>query len=103
MLRIRLLSGADFASIPVAELADVRALKQRLNRLHGLPTRFRQRLLLRGCPLDDSAKVDSPMDLDLILLTHSDSSPAQADELATAAATGSTSQAVCCPKPMIGT
>ena len=48
-----MLSGAEVASIPVEELSDVRALKQTLHLFHGLPPRFRQRLVLRGDPLLD--------------------------------------------------
>ena len=51
-----LLSGEAVVKIPLEEVVDVRALKQRLNMLHGLPNRFRQRLLFRGRPLDDSKK-----------------------------------------------
>ena len=92
MLRIRALSGEEVASIPVEELTDVRELKLKLHRLHGFPTRFKQRLFLRGDPMDDSAELDSPMDLELVLLTFFDASQAEAAELVTAAANGSASQ-----------
>ena len=59
MLRIRMMSGEEVASMPAVELSDVRTLKQQLNWLHGLPSRFRQRLFLCGTPLDDSANLDS--------------------------------------------
>ena len=68
MLHIRMLSGTRVASIPVEELSDVRSLKQTLNLFHGFPPRFRQRLFLRGDPLADAAKLDSPLDLELVLL-----------------------------------
>ena len=97
MLRIRMLSGEDVVSIPVGEVIDVRAMKQRLNALHGLPNRFRQRLFLGGSPLDDSAALSSPADLELVLLTHADATQTQVDELVTAAANGSTTEA--CFKP----
>ena len=93
MLRIRMLSGEDVVSIPVGEVIDVRAMKQRLNALHGLPNRFRQRLFLGGSPLDDSAALSSPADLELVLLTHADATQTQVDELVTAAANGSTTEA----------
>ena len=54
MLRIRKLSGEDLASFPLSELSDVKALKQRLREQHGLPPRFRQRLLHKGNILDDA-------------------------------------------------
>ena len=71
MLRIRMLSGEEVESIAVGELSDVKELKLHLHQLHGLPTRFRQRLLRGGNPMDDSVALDSPMDLDLVLLTYS--------------------------------
>ena len=43
--------------------------------------------------MDDSAKLDSPMDLDLVLLAYSAGSQTQADELVTAANDGSTTEA----------
>ena len=70
MLHVRVLSGQVVASIPVEELTDVRSLKQQLNRVHGFPTRFRQRLLLGDKPLADSTLLDSPMDLALVILPH---------------------------------
>ena len=63
MLRITQLSGEELTSLPLTELSDVRALKQRLHRQHGLPPRFRQRLLQEGQTLDDGVKLDSVMDL----------------------------------------
>ena len=48
MLHITLLSGAEIAHVPLVELADVKALKQQLHAHHGLPPRFRQRLLYEG-------------------------------------------------------
>ena len=92
MLHVRMLSGEDVAIIPVAQLSDVKALKQQLHRQHCMPPRFRQRLLLDHSPLADSTELDSPMDLELVLLTHSTPSLAQAKELATAARNGSTSE-----------
>ena len=70
MLRVRTLAGEEVASIPVMELSDVMALKQQLHRLHGLPTRFRQRLFHGSNLLEDAAKLDSPLDLDLVLLPY---------------------------------
>ena len=48
MLHIRMLSGEELASLPVEEVSDVRELKRLLNRRHGQPPRFRQRLLLHS-------------------------------------------------------
>mmetsp|Transcript_66832 Transcript_66832/g.156617 ORF Transcript_66832/g.156617 Transcript_66832/m.156617 type:complete len:233 (-) Transcript_66832:8-706(-) len=68
MLRITQLSGEELTSIPIEELSDVKALKQRLHENHGLPPRFRQRLLHGGTTLDDAAKLDSVMDLEVVAL-----------------------------------
>ena len=98
MLRIRMLSGEEVGSIPVGELTDVRELKLRLRpQLHGCPPRFRQRLFHCGNPMDDSVKLDSEMDLELVLLTYSASSQTQAEELVTAAGSGSKTE-VCTVK-----
>ena len=92
MLRIRMLSGEEVESIPVGELSDVKELKLHLHRLHGLPTRFRQRLLRGGNPMDDSVMLDSPMDLDLVLLTYSAASQRQACQLVEYAVRGSATE-----------
>ncbi|CAE7273019.1 CPSF3, partial [Symbiodinium sp. CCMP2592] len=95
MLHIRMLSGEEVASIPVEELSDVRSLKRQLNQQKGCPPRFRQRLFgcgSRGSPLDDDTKLDLPMDLELVLLTYSVASPAEADELVNAATDGSVAE-----------
>ena len=88
-----MLSGEEVASIPVEEASDVKALKQKLNWLHGLPSRFRQRLFLSGNLLDDSCKLDSGMVLELVLLTYLTASGSTSDELIVAAARGSTCEA----------
>eukprot|EP00439_Symbiodinium_sp_Y106_P004228 s195_g1.t1 len=88
MLRVRTLAGEEVASIPVMELSDVMALKQQLHRLHGLPTRFRQRLFHGSNLLEDAAKLDSPLDLDLVLLPYVAAPQSGVDELATAAKNG---------------
>ena len=92
MLRIRMLSGEEVASMPVGSLSNIKALKQHLTRFHGLPTRFRQKLLFRGTPLDDSTPLDSPLELDLVLLSYSVSSKDEAKELVTVFANGSVSE-----------
>ena len=77
MLHITLLSGEDLTSIPCAELSDVKTLKQRLHHQHGLPPRFRQRLLREGSILDDALELDSPMDLQVLTLPFSEVSETQ--------------------------
>ena len=92
MLHVRVLSGGTVMSIPVEQIQDVRGLKQCLNQLHGFPTRFQQRVRLRGESLEDSVKLDSAMDLDLVLLSFVDVSQQQADDLAAAASQGRTAE-----------
>ena len=65
MLRVWWLSGQLAAFIPIEEMLDVRGLKQRLNQLHQLPPRFRQRVLFYGENLADAAMLTFPMDLTL--------------------------------------
>ncbi|CAE7946390.1 Ankyrin repeat domain-containing protein 50 [Symbiodinium microadriaticum] len=68
MLHITQLSGEELARIPVAEIEDVRSLKLRLHQRHGLPTRFRQKLVHEGRNLDDDEKLDTAMDLTVLVL-----------------------------------
>ena len=93
MLRITLLSGEDLTSIPCAELSDVQALKQRLHHQHGLPPRFRQRLLHEGNILDDAFELDSPMDLQVLTLPFSEASDTQRDRLYEASGSGPAAEA----------
>ena len=72
MLQLRMLTGDALTSIPVEEIHDVKGLKLRLNQRHGLPPRFRQRVLFHGEILEDAMTLDSPMNLDLVLLTFAD-------------------------------
>ena len=91
MLRVRLLSGEEVANVPLQdELSDVKALKQHLHQRHGLPPRFRQRLLLHGEILDDATKLDSTMELELVQLSYCAS---QAKELITAGVHGAVAEA----------
>ena len=92
MLQIRMLSGEAVTSIPVEDVQDVKGLKRHLNRLHCLPPRFRQRILFRGETLKDTVRLDSAMNLDLVLLTFADVSQQQVEDLADAAEQGSVSE-----------
>ena len=87
MLRIRMLSGEE-VNMPVGEVSCVREAKRRLHQLHGVPPRFRQRLILHGTNLDDAYELDSPLELDLILQPFSDTSETQVKELVAAARDG---------------
>eukprot|EP00439_Symbiodinium_sp_Y106_P061520 s2440_g9.t1 len=93
MLRITLLSGEEVASLPLAELSDVKALKERLHQEHGLPPRFRQRLLHDGNPLDDAIKLESAMDLQVLIVAFCEDSEDQREELDMAAANGEVDKA----------
>ncbi|CAE7675451.1 ANKRD17, partial [Symbiodinium sp. CCMP2456] len=92
MLRVRMISGEEVASIPLEEFreepCDVKSLKQRLCQLKEMPPRFRQRLLLQGQTLEDTANLASPMDLELVLMPFADVSEAQVNDLAAAAEQG---------------
>eukprot|EP00439_Symbiodinium_sp_Y106_P033859 s399_g4.t1 len=91
MLRVWWASGEQVAAIPAEELSTVRALKQRLQAHCGLP-RFRQRLLHGGRNLDDSVALDSPLDLQLVLLSLIDASDFQQGELEDVISEGSAAQ-----------
>ena len=69
MLRIRRISGEELtAALQEDLITNVRALKQHLNQRQGLPPRFRQRLLLDGRCLEDTATVHAAMELELVVL-----------------------------------
>ncbi|CAE7361554.1 Ankrd17 [Symbiodinium microadriaticum] len=53
-----------------------------------MPPRFRQRLLLQGQTFEDTANLDSAMDLELVLMPFADVSEAQVNDLAAAAEQG---------------
>ena len=78
MLQLWTLSGELVTGIPVEELetlSDVTGLKQRLNQLHGVAPRFRQRILFRGDCLEDTVSLHSATgDLHLVLLPFADRS-----------------------------
>ena len=88
------MSGEEVA-IPLKEASSVRDVKRRLHQAHGMPPRFRQRLFLQGSSqnLDDADKLDSPMDLALVVVPFSSPSPTQLKELVEAAKNGSVKQA----------
>ena len=92
LLRIRMLSGEE-VSMPVEEVSCVREAKRRLHHVHGLPPRFRQRLILHGTNLDDADELCAPLDLHLVLQAFADTSQAQANDLVAAARDGSVDKA----------
>ena len=81
MLRITLLSGGELTSIPFMELSDmdIKALKLRLHQQHGLPPRFRQKLMHSDKPLDDDTELDSVIGLEAV-----PTSPSKPEQLAAA-------------------
>ena len=92
MLRIiiRRVSGEEL-TVTLKEdlLPDVGSLKQHLNRGHGLPPHFRQRLLLHGQCLEDTATLHSAMELELVILAFiPNRSPDEIQEFTTAADAG---------------
>ncbi|CAE7218060.1 ANKRD17 [Symbiodinium natans] len=81
-------SGQPLASVTQEELSDVRTLKQHLRALHGFPICIQQ-LLHDGHCLEDGCKLEAPMDLQLVLLTVSNTQGGQAEaELGLAAIQG---------------
>ena len=91
MLRLWTLSGESI-TCPVEELEDVKALKRLLHDLHQFPPRFRQRILIDGRNLDDSAKLDPSVDATVVLQALQQPSQSEADSLAAAAECGSLSK-----------
>ena len=81
MLCVRMLSGEELAKVPLDEVSDVRSLKQHLHQLHGLPPRFRQRILLHGQRLDDATRIDSSQELEIVLLTYTAASDQDLENL----------------------
>ena len=81
--------------MPVKEVSCIREVKQRLHQRHGLPPRFRQRLVLEGANLDDAANIDSPRELELVVLPLSSPSLIDTNELVAAAVDGSVEQVGC--------
>ncbi|CAE7901887.1 ANKRD50 [Symbiodinium microadriaticum] len=93
MLRVTLLSGEELTSLPLAQLSDVKGLKQRLHQQHGLPPRFRQRLLHDGNPLDDAVQLDTAMDLQAVIVPFIETRAEEGPKLFEAAASGRVDQA----------
>ena len=93
MLQVRMmLTGDMVACISVHELKelnDVRGLKRHLNQWYGMPSRFRQRLLLQDETLKDTVELRVSMDLHLVLLPYADNAQDQANKLVFAALSGS--------------
>ena len=89
MLQISRMSGEGLTIVLEDLIRDVRALKQHLNQRHGLPPRFRQRLLFQGQCLEDTAILHSGMDLELAVLAFLPTpSPDEVQELLAAAGSG---------------
>ena len=96
-LRVWQTSGNQVAAIPLEvmwQMNDVRALKKRLQGLCGLPS-FRQQLLHDGAVLDDEtklARLELPVDLQLVLLSFGSGSLKQRNDFSFAVARGRTSE-----------
>ena len=90
MLRIRKVSGEELAiALEEDVVFDVRALKQYLNQRHSVLPRFRQKLLLHGHCLEDSATLHPAMELELVMLAFiPNPSPDQVQEFTVAAGVG---------------
>ena len=91
-----MISGEEVATVPLEEASSVREVKRLLHQAHGLPPRFQQRLVLNGARLDDADKLDSQVDLELVVVSYSSASRAEANELIEAARNGSVNKAGFC-------
>ncbi|CAE7898202.1 Dapk1 [Symbiodinium microadriaticum] len=89
MVRIWTLSGEELPILPEEQLGNVRSLKQVLHCQHGCPPRFQQVLLHHGSPLDDCGTLEPFMDMQLLLLPCRAASQNHADDLVSAASSGS--------------
>ena len=90
MLRISRISGEELTIALEQDLVpDVKALKHHLNQLHDLPPRFRQRLLLHGQCLADTATLHPAMELELVVLAFIPTpSPKEVQQFTAAAGAG---------------
>ena len=89
MLHVWWASGEKLAALPGGEVHEVRSLKQRLQKLCGV-SRFRQRLLHDGVQLGDGIVLQSPMDIQLVVLPFAQTSYLQAYRLLEECASGDT-------------
>ena len=89
MLYVWSISGKELASMAMEELTTVEALKQHLRLLHSIPLCIPVQLLHDGEPMDDAVVLDSPMDVQMVLLPISSTEMKQvARELSECAAQG---------------
>ena len=90
LIIIRRVSGEELTiTLEEDSAPNVRALKQHLNERHGLPPRFRQRLLLQGKCLEDTATLQLGMELELVVLAFiPNPSPDEVQEFTAAAGSG---------------
>ena len=66
----------------------MQSLKEHLQKICGLPPRFRQKLLHAGEALEDDVALDSPIDVNLVILPLLSPTAEQANELTQAARNG---------------
>ncbi|OLQ03376.1 Kinase D-interacting substrate of 220 kDa [Symbiodinium microadriaticum] len=83
VFRVWSIAGKELAAMNPSELKDVKTLKRQLRRLHGYPLCLQQ-LLHNGNALEDAAKLDEAMTVQLVLLAVCDTAQARAnmDEVA---------------------
>ena len=89
MLHVWWASGEQLAALPGEEVREVRCLKRKLQKLCGA-SRFRQRLLHDGLQLEDGIVLQSPMDIQLVVLPFAETSYLQAYRLLEECASGDT-------------
>ncbi|CAE7622213.1 unnamed protein product [Symbiodinium sp. CCMP2456] len=79
MLHVWNAAGEELVSVPVEEVSSVRSLKQDVQRCCGFP-RFRQAFMHEGTILDDGAKLVTPGDAQVVLLSFA---PAPQEDMLT--------------------
>ena len=84
ILRVFQTSGEELTSISADKVGSVQELKRRLHGFCGVP-RFRQRLLHEGVVLEIGMRLESSMDIQLVLLNFCEATEEQEEELIAAA------------------
>ena len=87
-------SGGTIAELPLKRFGNVRTLKHEVRKLCGIP-QCAQKLLHNGMTLDDDAKLESPMDLQLVLSVGAGASSVEVSATIEAACDEHDAETVC--------
>ncbi|CAE7034508.1 Ankrd39 [Symbiodinium sp. CCMP2456] len=91
MLKFWSVSGKEMASMPVDEMKSLSTVKSQLVP-HCGHSRFQQALVHDGRVLDNTARFDSPVDVQVVILPYATTSQNDADQLARVAEIGQTTR-----------